>query len=328
MFKWFLLIVTQLFIVALLIFGIYIYQGDLPADQVDAEYSSPASEFLMLENGTRLHFRDEGNPAGLPVVLVHGSSASLHTFEPWVALLGDEYRMITLDLPGHGLTGATPDADYSTEAFIRALQQLVAHLEVSRFVLGGNSMGGGLAWRYAAAYPEQVAALLLIAASGYFGEEAAAGQAEEEEEESVLVFFLLQQPWFRALVPHLNTRFLTEQGVRTAYNHSEVVTEELVERYYKLSLRAGTRRATIARFAAYDPTQQVEVPQDLMQPTLLMWGREDALLDVAMAAQFKAAIPHARVVIYDDIGHIPMEEVPARSAADVRDFLGSLGGKP
>lgn len=325
MMKWLLAVFLSLVLAAALVFYFFFYHSGLSADYVDAKYSSPESRFFVLQSGARLHYRDEGRQKGLPLVLLHGSSASLHTFEPWVASLGDEYRIITLDLPGHGLTGAVPDADYSMEAFIRSLDQLMVHLGVERFVLGGNSMGGALTWRYTREYPHKVMAMLLINASGYFG--GTAREPEDEEEESVAAFSLLRQPWFRAIASHLDTWHLTRQGVQAAYNYSDVADDDLIRRYYELSLREGTRQATVQRFAGFDPTNQMQVPVNFMQPTLIMWGREDSLIDVSVARQFKGAIPHAEVVVYDGVGHVPMEEIPGRSAGDIREFLMSLDNR-
>ena len=92
-----------------LVAGIFLFKGELAPKEVDAKYTSDTSQFFTMRNGARIHFRDEGNPNGPAVVLVHGSNASLHTWEPWVAILGESYRIITMDLPAHGLTGAVPD---------------------------------------------------------------------------------------------------------------------------------------------------------------------------------------------------------------------------
>ncbi|MFT4821610.1 MAG: hypothetical protein ACI9PN_002477, partial [Candidatus Azotimanducaceae bacterium] len=75
-----------------------LYKGDMPAEIIDAKYASDASQFLNIASGARVHFRDEGNPGGQPVVLIHGSNASLHTWEAWRERLGDDFRIITLDL--------------------------------------------------------------------------------------------------------------------------------------------------------------------------------------------------------------------------------------
>jgi pimeloyl-ACP methyl ester carboxylesterase len=99
-------------------------------------------------------------------MLLHGSNASLHTWEPWVALLGDEYRIVSVDLPGHRLTGRVPDDDDSMAAFVATVAAVADHLGIDRFALGGNSMGGGVTWQFALAHPERVSAMILVDAVG------------------------------------------------------------------------------------------------------------------------------------------------------------------
>ncbi len=310
-------------------FAIYIYKGEIPASIVDAKYANEASQFLVMDNGARVHFRDQGNMSGPPVVLVHGSNASLHTWEPWVQILGQDYRIVTMDLPAHGLTGATPDKDYSGEGQVKTVNAVVEHLNINEFTLGGNSMGGGVTWQFAMAYPKKVNAMILVDASGFprFWEAVSVMRAKQtagQEKESPLVFTLLGQSWFRAISKYMDPYYLTKQGVESAYNHSHVVTDELIDRYYELALREGTREATLSRFsgtrADYDP-----VDADIFtQPTLVMWGREDSLIPIDVAYMFDEAIANTTLVVYDDVGHMPMEEIPQQSAEDVLKFLKRL----
>ena len=76
-------------------------------------------------------------------MLIHGANASLHTWEPWVKLLGPQYRVITLDLPAHGLTGQVPNRDYSTANQVDTVDAVVTELGIDQFVLGGNFDGRG-----------------------------------------------------------------------------------------------------------------------------------------------------------------------------------------
>lgn len=306
----------------------FLYKGDLPKEFVDAKYSSEQSRFLDVASGARVHYRDEGNPTGAPLVLIHGSNASLHTWEPWVARLGDTYRVITLDLPGHGLTGRTPDDDYSSAAFVSTIDAIVTHLELDNFSLGGNSMGGGATWRYALAHPQKVNAMILIDASGppqWWRERDSEVESEGEEKGRPLAFTLLTKPWFRAIARHLDPYTLTAQGARAAYNNSPVVDQVLIDRYYELSIREGTRDATMARFGSFsrnmDETIDISV---LTQPTMIMWGALDGVIPASIADKFEAILPNSQKVIYENVGHIPMEEVPDISANDVRVFLSSL----
>ena len=309
-----------------LIGAMVLYKDDMSAEIVDAKYSSDQSQFLNIESGARIHFRDEGNPAGQPVVLIHGSNASLHTWEAWRERLGDNYRIITLDLPGHGLTGRVPNDDYTSKGFATAIDAVVNHIGVDSFVLGGNSMGGGATWHYALAYPEKVSAMILIDASGppqWRREQAV--ESDSDKSSRPIVFTLLGKPWFRALTRYVDPYLLTKQGVKAAYNNSPVVDQALIDRYYELSIREGTRDATLHRFASYNPQSNEAVDVSVLtQPTLIMWGVEDGLIPVSVADRFDAVLPNSQKILYDDVGHIPMEEIPARSADDVRAFLSSL----
>jgi len=190
--------------------------------------------------------------------------------------------------------------------------------------LGGNSMGGGVSWRYALEHPESVLALILVDATGPSAWYQARREAKPDKA-SPLAFKLLGQSWFRAIAARIDPYYLAVQGAKSAYNDSPVVTDALIMRYYELALRAGTREAILGRFNSWQgPGRQPEDLSVLTQPTLILWGREDSVISVTTADQFQAAMPHSQVIIYDGVGHAPMEEVPERSAEDVRRFLKAL----
>ncbi len=318
-------ILQRAFLVLALIIGIaafFLFTGDLPAAEVDAKYTSPASRFLELPNGMRIHYRDEGQRDAAAVVLIHGAMASLHAWEPWVEILGAEYRVVTLDLPGHGLTGRVPEAANGPHAFSDTIAAVTNALGIEQFVLGGNSMGGGATWRYTIDNPEQVMAMLLVNSVAPRSWQRA--PADVEPPSGALGFRLLGQDWFRAIARYLNPRWLIERGLRTAYNNSPVVDDQLVDRYHELILREGTRAAILERTRAMGTQQPEPDLSSLSQPTLVIWGKHDALIPVAVADQFAARLANAEVIVYEDLGHVPMEEDPARTAADVLAFLRSL----
>ena len=118
---------------------------DLPGTVAETRYTSSASTFIKLSDGVRLHVRDEGKRDGPVLILAHGSNASLHTWEPWVAALKADWRVISFDFPGHGLTGPSKSRVYNGASYVRVVDELAQHFGVSRFVLAGNSMGGGVA---------------------------------------------------------------------------------------------------------------------------------------------------------------------------------------
>ena len=310
----------------LLLLASLLFRGDLPAAEVDAKYSNDASRFLEMANGARVHYRDEGNPTGDAVVLIHGAMASLHTWEGWVAILGQHYRIITLDLPAHGLTGQVPEGAYNAEAFTDTIDAVVNELGVKEFVLGGNSMGGGATWRYTLTYPDRVRAMLLVnsVAPQHWQEIGTAAANATSERPTPIAFTLLRQGWFRAIARYLDPEPLVEQGLLAAYNNSPVVDRALVDRYYELSLREGTRAAILNRSGSYGGNAAALDPSVLQQPTLVMWGAQDSVISVRVADQFAQRLANSQVVIYDDLGHVPMEEDPQRSAADVLAFLRQL----
>lgn len=312
----------------------WIFETDFDAAEVDAKYANDASQFFTDSEGARIHFRDQGNPAGEPLVLVHGSNASLHTWEPWIRLIGERYRVITLDLPAHGLTGAVPNEKYDSAAQLVTVSRLMNHLDVPQFVLGGNSMGGGVSWRYALAHPEQVSALVLIDASGlrnWRTEEihetrktADQPAPKERPKDGPLAFRLLQKPWFRSIAGYLDTRLLTQQGLRAAFHDESQVTEQMVDLYYHMSMRAGTRKATLARFAGRGNSAQSLTDTDLAgltMPALILWGEMDALIPPSAGERFAAALPNSTLIVYPEVGHLPMEEIPEQSAEDLLNFL-------
>ena len=287
---------------------------DIPVAALKAKYASPASQFVELSPGTIIHVRDEGPRSGFPVVLVHGSNASLHTWEPWVQRLSAKgYRVITLDLPAHGLSGPTPAGDYTNAAYVGIVEQLVDRLGLTRFALGGNSMGGGVAWRYAVGHPDRLAALILVDATG---------QPAPKGSSPPLGFRLARVPVARDLLATVTPRALIEQSFKQSIANQAIATPAMIDRYWELLLYPGNRRATVQRFGQYQGDDgAADKLKDLAVPTLLLWGRDDRLIPISVAAWFSQQIPGARVTILDGIGHIPMEEAPDRSLAPVLQLL-------
>jgi len=310
--------------------GLWLFEDDVPAATVDQRYGNAASGFLTTPDGARIHYRDQGARDGLAVVLIHGANASLHTWEPWVAELGERFRIVTLDLPGHGLTGQVPDADYGTEARLAAVHAVTQTLDLQHFVVGGNSMGGGVAWRYALAYPTRVRAMILVDASPP-RDWSRTGQAEGEAGDGDVpaVFRLLQQSWFRSIARYLDPQLFVAQGLRAAVHDDDVVTEEMIERYRVLALREGSRLAILRQAAqAADRRDGSADLSRLTQPALILWGAHDTLIPPQIGERFQRELPNAELIVYDDLGHLPMREAPARTARAVQQFLEALPAVP
>lgn len=295
---------------------------DIPAAELRARYGLPQSEYLTVEPGLAVHVVDRG-PRGAPVlILLHGSNASLHTWEPWTARLTDRYRVIAMDLPGHGLTGAHPRRDYSKAAFVAVVDAVARRKRLARFTLGGNSMGGGIAIAYAQAHPAKLDGLILVDAGG-------APPRNPADVDLPIGFKIARLPVLRDIAAQITPRALIETSLKQSVTVQSVVTPAAVDLYWNLLRHPGNRAATMDRFAipyqTADPSAAVAA---VRTPALILWGRDDKLIPVASAAWFAATLPNARTVIYDGIGHLPQEEAPDRSAADVRGFLEALSPAP
>ena len=298
--------------------------SDLPINIVENRYRSPTSQFLITEPGLRIHYRDEGDPEGQPIVLIHGAFSSLHAFEAWRAILGDQYRIISHDLPGHGLTGATPDGIYSNTIHLQAVNSVTQHLELGRFTLGGHSMGGGVSWRYALQYPERIEAVILIASSGP-ARWHSNSRPHENASQRPRATQLLEHKWFRAVAGNINPYYLVKWGLASAYHQQQHLTEAVTRRYTDMILRAGTRKAILARSRTRQNNDKVGLdPALLKQPVLILWGQEDRWIDISMGQRLASRIANSQLIIYPDVGHLPMEEIPSVSAKSVRDFLNEL----
>jgi pimeloyl-ACP methyl ester carboxylesterase len=286
---------------------------DIPAETLRARYGSAASQFLEVAPGFTVHVRDEG-PRDAPVLLLlHGSNASLHTWEPWVERLGGAYRIVSLDLQGHGLTGPTPSGCYSGSCMAETVEEVRAKLGIERLAIGGNSMGGLVAIRYALAHPERVTALVLVDSAGA---QLAGGGTRP------LGFRIAALPGVRALAEHITPRSLIARSLDQSTSVKSAASPEKVDRYWELLRHPGNREATVARFATPREPFGADMLKALGEvPVLILWGREDRLFPPAAAEWFKAALPHADLVILDGVGHIPQEEAPDASAEAARAFL-------
>ncbi len=285
-----------------------------------ARWAPPPSDFVEIK-GQLVHLRDEGpREDPLPIVLIHGTSASLHTWEGWVKALKGQRRVISFDMPGFGLTGpftgpygAGNDKDrYSGDAYARFVVDLLDALKVDRAVLGGNSLGGEVAWRTAHLAPLRVAALVLVDAAG----------PPFVPESLPLGFQLARIPVLNRLSEFALPRALVEEGVKSVYGDPSKVTPELVDRYFELTLREGNREALRLRMQGLVPGEDAERIATLKQPTLILWGGRDRLIPPATGRLFQQQVAGSQLVLFDELGHVPQEEDPVRSVQPVKAFLG------
>jgi pimeloyl-ACP methyl ester carboxylesterase len=288
---------------------------DTDRDEMIAKYGGPNAAFVAGPAGQRIHYRDQGSRDGPAIILLHGSNASLQTWEPLVQRLGGTYRIVTLDLPGHGLTGATPDRDYGADGMMDAVDVVAAKLGLDHFILGGNSMGGWVAWRYALAQPARIDALLLIDAAGM------PLRKGEKRPESNVGFRVLEYPFGRWLATRVTPRMLVEQSLRGSLEKQAIVDDAMIDRYWELLRFPGNREATVLRARMdREPAMAARVGA-IEAPTLILFGDKDRLINPSAAQTFQERIAGSEVVLLPGIGHLPMEEAPDATAAAIADFL-------
>lgn len=293
-------------------------RGDIPYEQLESIYANADSRYLAFGDDMRVHFRDVGPRDGNVIVLVHGFSASLQTWEPWVTNLKRDYRVVSIDLPGHGLSRCLDNDAIGPKQFVETINRVANGLGIEHFTLAGNSMGGGAAWAYALAHPDRLDGLVLVDAAGWPRDEA-------ETDSRPLVFKLLEIDLARRVMKDLDLSALIRGGLENSFSDPSFVTDEMVERYATLARAPCHREALLSLSAGRG--ERTEASPELLSaitvPTLVMHGEDDNLIPVEHGRNFAAAIPGAQLMVYPGVGHLPQEEIADLSAGDLRAFLES-----
>lgn len=297
--------VTAMLLLAAAVFSIS--YRDIPVAELKARYAGPPSRFLTL-NGMEVHYRDEGQ--GPAIVLLHGTAASLHTWNDWAKALKENYRVIRMDLPAFGLTGPHPERDYRIESYVAFVDDFRQALGLDSFHLAGNSLGGHIAWQYALDHPETVRKLVLIDAAGY-----------PSADDKPWVFRLAETPVLNQLFLWVTPRALVRKNLEEVYYADDRIPDSLVTRYHEMTLRPGNRQAFIDRARTPFVDRTADLPS-LTAPTLVLWGQDDTWIPLARGERMAAAIPTADLIVLPATGHVPMEERPQTSLKAVNAFLG------
>ncbi len=282
-----------------------VFDADIPFAQLKAKYANEASRFIDID-GLLVHYRDEGT--GPTLILLHGILSSLHTWDGWVEELKDRFRLIRLDLPGYGLTGPNQDHDYRLSSYGVFLSKFLEKLGLEKFHIAGNSLGGEIAWQFALAHPDKIDKLILIDALGY------------RPDKIPRLIRDVQTPVIKDAFKFMTPRFLVRDIIRQVYGNKGKVTPKLVERYRELSMREGNREAFVVR--ANTPWEtNYHMIKGIRNPTLILWGAEDIWMHPDHAEHFFNDIENAELIVYEDVGHMPMEEIPEQTAEDAVPFL-------
>ena len=302
----FLLLVVTVFIIIL------VYRvPDSSVEELKIRWAQLPSQFVEIA-GMQVHIRDEGPHNDLtPIVLLHGTSASLHTWDGWVDALKSERRVIRFDMPGFGLTGPSPKNNYTIENYSRIVIAVLDKLQVDTGILAGNSLGGNVALTTALLYPERIERLVLIDSSGY-----------AFQPKSIPIGFRIASiPLLNKVMEKVLPRNIVESSIKNVYGDPLLVTPELVDRYFDLTTRAGNRQALAERLSQMRPGQFAKRFSELKLPTLILWGGLDRLIPPELGDRFHKDIVGSQFVRFDQLGHVPQEEDPIITVNAFKEFL-------
>ena len=297
-------------LVSLVLFttGVFLalFRADISPEDLSIKYAGRTSRFVKID-GQPIHYKSEGK--GFPIILLHGSTSSLHTWDSWAQELSQYYQVIRIDLPGFGLTGPFSNNDYSIKRYSAFLEKFITTVGLERCYLAGNSLGGEIAWNFALDYPDRVEKLILIDAAGY-----------PNDAPPPFLFRLAKAPGFNTFLRFSTPKFMVKNNLEEVYYDDSKVSAELVNRYQDLNRREGNRRAFLSRLNTPSVDRSDELNK-INQKVLIQWGKHDKWIPASVADSFGTYIPNSVVKVYENAGHVPMEEIPEETVADALQFL-------
>ena len=301
-------IIALAFTSFILLAALYLWTPDKSKAELEKIYGSPKNAYVSAL-GVNLHYQDTGpSKNAIPILFLHGFGASLQTWDTWAQALSEDYRVVSVDLPGFGLTGEDPSGIYTDQRSVEVLEAFLKELNIPKVVLVGNSMGGKFAWQFAARYPNQVTKLVLISPDGYASPGIEYGKK-------------IEVPAIADLYRYFFSRMFLVMNLKPAYANPNTLNDALVNRYYDLMLAPGVRGAILARMQQTVLQDPVPSLSSIQVPTLLIWGEKDAFIPIRNSNDYLKVMPNAKRVYLPNIGHLPQEEQPSIGLAALKDFL-------
>ena len=284
-----------------------LWTPDLERAELEKRYFSSSPQIIDAD-GLKVYYKEAG-PQGAPaLLLLHGFGSSLQAWDDWSVKLAQKYRVIRLDLPGFGLTGASPANDYSEEKDLAILTHFADKLGLEKFSVIGHSMGGKMAWSLAASQPERVQALVLMAPDG-FPETKDIGTKPYEV------------PAIMGLIKYVLPKYLVRKSIEPAFAEADALNSALVNRYYDMLRAPGVRGAILERSNQTIYTDPVPRLKAIKAPTLLIWGEQDQMIPSTNAQSYANVLSNSTTVIVPKLGHLLQEEQPEKGLAAVMQFL-------
>lgn len=310
-------------ILLIVLFASQYFRRDLSREEL-SQYIAAESKFITLKkSGANVHYRDEGDKSGPTIVLFHGGTASLTDWAPWTTVLKNSFRVISLDFPGHGLTGRIPGDEYTREKMVEVASELLEELKVKKFILAGHSMGGGIAICYTLENQDKVESLILIGSEGVTlgkGYQNVPGYSGQDEKVDTSLSF------FEKMMTYYYNPKSTEEYIKIMFVNKDLVTPEYLREANEISLHTGNRYASALMFKQYfssmkDPNDLEFKLKEIKLPVLLQFGKKDALVVPEIAERFHERLPDSKLIFYQNAGHMPVHEATEKTIDDLLKFL-------
>lgn len=313
----------------ILVFAFF-FKADLSKEELADKYIKPTSKFMKLSNGAEMHYRDEGNQNKSVLLMIHGGFGSLQNWEGWIEPLKDNYRLISMDLLGHGLTGGYSDKIYTRHSERDAIHELLQKLNVKKYSIAGNSFGGGIALEIALKFPNEVEGLILIDSEGIPNGENGydASQFTDEKPVSPDQAEYTKLTWLEKIGSKFIGPDVVKMQLENLIHNKELITDEFAEYFGNILRYKGTREAQILMFrqgmyliTSGDPMDLLPRLKEIKCPVLIMHGEKDSLVPVSVAEKFNEHIAKSEIYVVRKAGHMPMIEKPKETAKKVDNFL-------
>jgi pimeloyl-ACP methyl ester carboxylesterase len=293
--------------IILILFFSFLWTPDQKKEALELKYNTEDMRYLQLSDA-QIRISDTGSQNAEVLLLLHGFGSSLETWDDLAKPLSASYRVIRCDIVGFGLSGPAINRDYSDEGDVRRILETLDLLHIQKVILIGHSLGGRIAWNFAARYPNRIQKLVLIAPDG-FPDLKTVGEHTYEV------------PQFAKLMQYILPTFLVKQSIAPAYIDPNHMTDAIVQRYHDMLTAPGVRQALLDRMQQTmntDPTSRLKT---ITAPTLLLWGEKDAMIPAENALSYEKVMPQAKKVVVPALGHLLFEEAPETTFAVLKEFL-------
>ena len=283
---------------------------ELPVASLIERYGTPDLRQVAIHD-VPIHYRQSGT--GPAVVLIHSHYFDMGMWDPWAQALEPDYTVIRYDLSSHGLSGPHPGNDYSMAEDVRLLAALLDALDIGSAHMVGSSLGGNIAFHFAALHPARTLSVTLINSGGIQRQPKAGREGEI--------------PAWADKVLRILPRYVFRRFIDWMIVNEELDTQKIAERFHAMLRREGNRSAEMQRMRQFEYRDSAPVLARITAPVLIQWGADNPQLPVSQVHDFRqglgaAAVLHSKV--YRNAGHVLPLEQPHSTVEDFRMFLAGL----